>query len=106
MKKVGITFQEEGKLLHVTNSFPSCEINDDQPVILNTGDGGTTNRFLLPFLGRGRKRYILRPSGKMKTRPMEELIEGLRTLNVDLNQGGKDEDYALSIQGPIDAKME
>ena len=106
LKKVGIIFKEEGKLLHVMNSFPSCEDSDNNPVVLETGDGGTTNRFLLPFLGRGKKRYVLRPTGKMKTRPMEELIEGLRKLEVDIDQGGEEEDYSLKIKGPINAKLE
>ena len=39
LKKVGIIFKEEGKLLHVVNSFPSCETNDDNLVVLETGDG-------------------------------------------------------------------
>ena len=106
LKKVGIIFKEEGELLHVINSFPSCETNDDNFVVLETGDGGTTNRFLLPFLGRGKKRYILRPTGKMKTRPMEELIEGLRILDVDIEQGGEEEDYSLKIQGPMSTKVD
>ena len=51
LKKVGVLFQEEGNITKVINSFPDCETDDDDPILLETGDGGTTNRFLLSFLG-------------------------------------------------------
>ena len=102
LKKVGVLFQEEGNITKVINSFPDCETDDDDPIILETGDGGTTNRFLLSFLGRGKKKYILNPKGKMKTRPMDELIQVLEALGVEIHQGRKEEDYALTIQGPME----
>ena len=85
LEKIGIKFLKEPQgTLKVLNSFPECEVDSDLDTIyLETGDGGTTNRFILPFLARGKKKYILKPQGKMRTRPMKELIDSLVFLGVD-----------------------
>lgn len=71
------------------------------PLEVFSGDGGTTTRFLLPLLARCQRPFILRPSGGMIKRPMSELIDVLKKLNVEIYQ---QDDGAIFVQGPIDAK--
>ena len=51
LEKIGIKFSKDSKgTFKVLNSFPECEADiDSDTVYLETGDGGTTNRFILPF---------------------------------------------------------
>ncbi|MGZ3806577.1 MAG: 3-phosphoshikimate 1-carboxyvinyltransferase, partial [Bacteriovorax sp.] len=81
------------------NSFPACEASSISDVIdLETGDGGTTNRFLLALLSLGEKTYRLFPSEKMSERPMEDLICPLKELGVHIavNTSGA----WITIKGP------
>ena len=52
--------------------FPNCEVHSYESVKLCTGDGGTTNRFLVPFLALGKNEYHLYPDGRMIDRPMDD----------------------------------
>ena len=51
LQQVGLEFSKDSKgHLKVLNSFPECEKNTSlDTIVLETGDGGTTNRFILPF---------------------------------------------------------
>lgn len=101
LKTIGLEIAQEGTTLIFKNSFPLCESKTISDVIdLNTGDGGTTNRFLIALLARGKKTYRLFPSEKMSERPIDDLLEPLKTLKVKIavNQS-KDEPWVI-IQGP------
>ena len=51
-----ISKNEEHVIFH--NSFPACEnLTQTEVIDLKTGDGGTTNRFLLALLALGKKTY-------------------------------------------------
>ena len=55
-KKIGLEIKKNGSDVTVVNSFPDCEKKINSEVIeIQTGDGGTTNRFLLPLLSVGKK---------------------------------------------------
>ena len=73
LKDVGLDIREQGHKLEVTNSFPRCEKKSPAPIPLQTGDGGTTNRFLIPLLALGTNRYHLLPDGKIMQRPFDPL---------------------------------
>lgn len=99
LKAVGLTIVQQGDALIFKNSFPACEADKPQQVIdLKTGDGGTTNRFLMALLSRGQKTYRFFPSEKMSERPIDDLIQPLRGLQVEIEL---DQESAwLSLKGP------
>lgn len=84
-EKIGIMLHFEGSTVTFLNSFPECEKNTEGNIIeLHTGDGGTTNRFLIALLSRGKKEYRFFPTEKMRNRPIEDLIRPLRILGVEI----------------------
>ncbi len=99
LEQAGLKIQRTDSSVSFLNSFPQCESNSHAETIdLKTGDGGTTNRFLMALLSRGKKTYRFFPSEKMSERPMEDLLNPLRELNVDVstNQNGA----WIVIKGP------
>lgn len=96
LEQIGLEVKRDGESVLISNSFPECEL--DENMTLETGDGGTTNRFLLPFLARGTREYTLEPKGHMRSRPMDPLVTGLKSLGVEINQGL--EDYWIKVKGP------
>lgn len=72
LEKIGIEFKAKAKDVCVLNCFPDCE--KSSPLLLETGDGGTTNRFLIALLAKGQREYRIRMDKEMKQRPLEELI--------------------------------
>ena len=86
----------------IKGPFPIVEYSEaGTPLYLETGDGGTTNRFLIPLLARGVRRYRLRASSHMKSRPMEELEIALTQMGVSVKRGGASDDFWYEIQGPM-----
>ncbi len=102
LQQAGIVFEfsEDQKNVVVKNSFPACEQFENKVIEMFSGDGGTTNRFLLSFLSRGRNRYRLLTSGRIVARPFEELIDLLRSLGVDIEVGHLDGNFYFEVQGP------
>lgn len=100
--QIGLEIVREGDKVQILNSFPECESGEN--MTLETGDGGTTNRFLLPFLARGKSEYTLESKGHMRNRPMEPLIKSIRSLGPEVSQGG--EKFWIKVKGPYseDAK--
>ncbi|MBC7715088.1 MAG: hypothetical protein H7177_17210 [Rhizobacter sp.] len=103
-KKIGLKMKINGSTIVFENSFPDCEKDSQGEVIsLATGDGGTTNRFLIALLSRGKKEYHLFPTEKMSERPIEDLIIPLKKLNVHIvcNQISDGEKKAwVVLKGP------
>ena len=102
-KKIGLKLKITGTTVVFENSFPECEKDLQSDFIeLNTGDGGTTNRFLIALLSRGKKEYHLFPSEKMSERPVEDLLIPLKKLNVVIqhNQNNSNQQAWVVIQGP------
>ncbi len=98
LKSVGINITNINNSVTFLNSFPSCEKDIENEVIdLKTGDGGTTNRFLLALLSRGNKTYRFFPSEKMSERPMEDLISPLKKLGVQIDTASK---AWITVKGP------
>lgn len=103
LKKIGLTFEETQNEIKITNSFPACE-KKEGILYLETGDGGTTNRFLLPLLARGQRIYRLKAEGRMKERPMDEILNVLKNEKVHVKQGLVSDDFWIEIQGPFNKK--
>lgn len=98
LSAIGLTIEKDGDNITVKGSFPDCEVQTDEVIELETGDGGTTNRFLIPLLALGVNKYSLIPSEKMFDRPMDELVNSLDELDVEVF---RDQDTWFQIQGPI-----
>lgn len=102
LKEVGIQFKGDVNELIVLNSFPGCERSlTDEEIHLRTGDGGTTNRFLMGFLSLGTKKYFLHPTERISERPIDGFIEELRSMGVKINL---ENEAWLSLQGPLSPK--
>ncbi len=98
LKNVGLIIEQHGDGVIVQNSFPECEdTNLDHTTILETGDGGTTNRFLLALLARGKKKYCLKFSGTFRDRPFDEFAQLLRSCSVQV----KLENSCITLNGPM-----
>jgi 3-phosphoshikimate 1-carboxyvinyltransferase len=102
-KKIGLRLQIQGSTITFENSFPECEKEIKEDVIkLETGDGGTTNRFLIALLARGKKEYHLFPTEKMAERPIEDLMKPLQKLSVyiECDTSGKKDQPWIKLRGP------
>ena len=99
---LGLEANSEGSSVTFKNSFPACEkLNSELEIDLKTGDGGTTNRFLIPLLSRGEKKYHLFPSEKLAERPIDDLINPLKKLDVKIETQNLNQDLAwMKVQGP------
>ena len=92
LKNIGLKIQKRDGQLEVINSFPECEIPSPKPIKLDTGDGGTTNRFLIPLLAMGKNEYHLYPKGKIMERPMDDFQKYLDSF--------EKRSHYFKIQGP------
>ena len=102
-KKIGLKIEHSGSTVTFLNSFPDCEKHSEGEVIaLYTGDGGTTNRFLIALLSRGKKEYQIFPSEKMGQRPIEDLIKPLKKLDVSIIHNAEELDNSpwITVKGP------
>ena len=99
---IGLVIERRGDHITIANSFPTCERQGGGDIHLKTGDGGTTNRFLAALLALGSKRYILKSSGCMKARPMDELLCALGELGVEVEK----KRGCIAIRGPVRRRRE
>ncbi|MFG1500149.1 hypothetical protein ABMA70_08045 [Halobacteriovorax sp. XZX-3] len=98
LESIGLTIEKAEDGIIIRGSFPECEIETEDVVELYSGDGGTTNRFIIPLLALGKNKYSLIPSEKMFERPMDELVSVLDDLDAVVT---RDEKTWFQIQGPI-----
>lgn len=104
LKSVGLKITQINNSVTFFNSFPSCESEvSGESIDLKTGDGGTTNRFLLALLSRGKKTYRFFPSEKMSERPMEDLIFPLKKLGVQIDTSSG---AWITVKGPAKIDIE
>lgn len=99
-KQLGLEIERSGEDVLIKNSFPECENDKDKPLELETGDGGTTNRFIIPFLARGSRPYFVLAEGGMRSRPMNHLEDAIRSLGAAMDKGSEEDPYWYKIQGP------
>lgn len=99
LKDIGIdlSYSPDKKTVVINNSFPECEKDSVTPMILSGSEGGTTIRFLIPFLALGKNEYKIPMKGKLSERPFSEILDLVESL------GGMAciEDTILKIKGPI-----
>jgi 3-phosphoshikimate 1-carboxyvinyltransferase len=103
LRKIGLKVETFSGGVRILNSFPECEREQENPIVLETGDGGTTNRFISALLCLGSNHYILCPSERMSERPMEEFVRIASALGVQVTCS---KDIWLGIQGPLQKKNE
>ncbi len=105
-EQIGIDLECVGNDVIIRSQFPQCERDGDEIIVLDTGDGGTTNRFLLPFLALGRRGYELKASGHMRLRPMEPLVTAIRSCGVDIDFNPSDDlnEKWIVVKGPYQSK--
>jgi 3-phosphoshikimate 1-carboxyvinyltransferase len=96
LKEIGLEVDLSESKIVINNSFPLCEKSSSDSVILNSGDGGTTNRFLIPVLAKGKNKYQLKTEHEMSERPMEELFRVIRLLGANASVIGRE----FHVQGP------
>ena len=96
LKKVGLKIIQKSESLSILNSFPDCEKVGEE-IVLETGDGGTTNRFLMAMLARGQNTYVLKPDPLFLKRPIDDFLLQLSSLGVYVEKGS---DF-IKIKGPI-----
>ncbi len=97
LEKIGLTVNILDNEIQVKGSFPECERTEG--CSLETGDGGTTNRFLIPLLARGSQEYEIIPEGHMRSRPMGPMIESLKDLGCKTQYNSADGAW-IKVQGP------
>ena len=78
---LGIQFQKTKTGFLKQGSFPQCEQTQKLLKII-PGDGGTTVRFLIPFLAVGNNDYELELEDSFLKRPIRPLIEKLTELGI------------------------
>jgi 3-phosphoshikimate 1-carboxyvinyltransferase len=101
LREIGLEIIQDHSTFTFKNSFPQCESKTSFDIIdLYTGDGGTTNRFLLALLARGKKSYQLFPSEKMSERPIDDLLEPLKSLAVKITTSYNKNEPWITIRGP------
>ena len=66
LKKIGIEIEHDGHNLRIKGCFPTCEFDLGQALDLDLGNGGTTVRFLLPFLSLGKRLYRLKLGNRLR----------------------------------------
>lgn len=98
LKQIGLVISSSDNSITIENSFPDCERLSNTSIVIKPGDGGTTTRFIIPLLSLGKSKYIVEPTGRMRTRPIKGLLGNLEDLGVKCTQS--DEKW-LTIQGPI-----
>lgn len=102
-KKIGLKIEQKGSTVTFLNSYPDCEkLSEGDVIELHTGDGGTTNRFLIALLARGKKEYKIFPTEKMSERPIEDLINPLKKLSVNIvyNTVSDSKTPWITLKGP------
>jgi len=100
LTNIGLKIKINENEMIILNSFPACEVKKNDPIDLFLGEGGTTIRFLIPFLSLGKNKYHLKFSGRMNERPMDEIYLTLSTLGVFCEKTHE----GVNIQGPIDSE--
>jgi 3-phosphoshikimate 1-carboxyvinyltransferase len=95
LKEIGLKINDIDDGVEILNSFPECEKENDL-IVLETGDGGTTNRFLMPLLARGRKKYQMNMAAPMRVRPMDDLTNPMSEMGVKIEKNAK----GYLVQGP------
>jgi 3-phosphoshikimate 1-carboxyvinyltransferase len=101
LKRIGLDIRLGSSTVTVLNSFPACEVAQEEVVEISLGEGGTTARFLVVLLALGQNNYLLHAEKRMKIRPMDELYESLSELGVVAKKMGKDS-FPVQIKGPVE----
>lgn len=95
LEAIGLKIQRNGHNIIIENSFPECE-SSEELLTLSTGDGGTTNRFLMPLLAKGKRKYQMEMAEPMRIRPMDDLVNPMRDMGISIEKN----ETGYLVQGP------
>ncbi len=99
LHEVGVSIKILGDTVTIANSFPECETRSSSVIIINSGAGGTTNRFALVLLAHGQNCYQLSPDQRLLERPMQTMWTTLKMAGVAVDISRKGE--WPTIKGPL-----
>jgi 3-phosphoshikimate 1-carboxyvinyltransferase len=96
LEDLGLEIEREEDGVVIKNSFPECEKNRRKD-FFHLGEGGTSSRFFLSLIARGKEKYKLDVHERLAKRPIQPLIDSLK------NAGARfySEAYPLEVQGPL-----
>lgn len=94
LKKIGLDIHQSGQTIEIRNSFPAFERDG---ATIETGEGGTTARFLAAFLLLGSRPYTLVLGKRLKERPWDEFINTAKAAGASATLEGD----KLHLQGPM-----
>lgn len=101
LEVIGLRIERDETSVRILNSFPACEPNGSEVINIDIGEGGTTARFLLALLSRGKRTYRLRLAGRLAERPWSELIEALEMGGALISRS----DSEIQIRGPVSPEL-
>lgn len=96
LEKIGLHIEQTKEKIVVKNSFPLCEKKTSETIELQTYDGGTTTRFLLPLLSLGKNNYRVIATKSMLERPLTETFRIFYLMSVEHARDEK----SILIKGP------
>ncbi len=85
------------KLHHYIKMINICN-ESDIPMILDADNAGTVSRFLTAFLAYQSGTWLITGSSRMKERPIEGLVDGLRMLEANISYADKEGFLPLLIK--------
>lgn len=71
------------------------------PLVIDCGNAGTVFRFLLTYLATTSGKWMLTGSGRMKERPVGELVDSLRSLGAEISYADNEGYPPLRIHGKV-----
>jgi len=104
LKRFGIEIFMEDQNLHVHGNRGELNLRGDENIFV--GDSGTTMRFLTAFSSLRDGRTILDGSERMRKRPIEELLKGLRMLGVKAYSRGGYPPVVIESKGLLGGRVE
>ena len=99
LEELGLVISRDKNQVVIKNSFPDCEKESNKPIRLETGDGGTTNRFLSQLLALGKNKYQLISTEKFKERPNQIAVDLIKSCDGIARLGEESEDFWIELQG-------
>lgn len=81
-KTLGLKIEQDGSRVTILNSFPECEHQQEDSIVLPGSEGGTTVRFLMALLALGHNTYQIPLKGRLAQRPFDSYLALLSSLGV------------------------
>jgi len=97
LERAGVEIGREGG--GVVRVSPRAPVASGAEIAIDAGAGGTTARFLLPFLAARPGRWRLDGTERLRARPIGPLVEALASIGARITPAGHDARLPLAIEG-------